>query len=306
VSTRGTGVVIAFVTAVVSGISVYVNSKGVSHFDDATVYTTAKNAVAGLLLVALAFPILMTRATHGPRRARPETRREWIGLVAVACIGGSVPFVLFFEGLARATATQAAFIHKTLVVWVAILAVLLLKERIGLPHIAAIALVVAGQAWLVGGGLGTVTFGAGEAMILAATLLWAVEVIIAKVLLDTLDTRTLAAARMGLGTVVLLGWLAVTGRVGDLLALGSEQWIWAIATGLLLTAYVATWYAALARAQAVDVTAVLVFGAVVTAVIARVADGVAFDPIGVLLITVGAVLVAFVALRRSDDRIATT
>ncbi len=305
-TTRATGVAIAFVTAVVSGVSVYVNSKGVSHFDDATVYTTAKNAIAGLLLVALALPILMTRPAGGRRHARPENRREWLGLVVLACIGGSVPFVLFFEGLSRATATQAAFIHKTLVVWVAILAITLLKERIGPPHLAAIALVVAGQAWLVGGGLGTVTFGAGEAMILAATLLWAVEVILAKVLLGTLDTRTLAAARMGLGTVVLVGWLAVTGRVGDLLALGSEQWVWAIATGLLLTAYVATWYAALARAQAVDVTAVLVFGAVVTAVIARVADGTSLDPVGIALITVGAVLVAVAALRRSDERLATT
>ena len=38
-------------------------------------------------------------------------------------------------------------------------------------------------------------------------------------------------------------------------------------TGGSLTAYVATWYAALARAQAVDVTAVLVFGAVITAML---------------------------------------
>ncbi len=303
---RATGIAIAFATAVVSGIAVYVNSKGVSHFDDATVYTTAKNAVAGLLLVALALPISMARRTAGSRRARPATRREWLGLVALACIGGSVPFVLFFEGLSQATATQAAFIHKTLVVWAAILAVVLLRERIGPLHLAAIALVVAGQAWLVGGGLGTVTFGAGELMILAATLLWAVEVILAKVLLGSLDSRTLAAARMGFGTVVLVGWLAVTGRAGDLLALGSEQWVWAIATGLLLTAYVATWYAALARAQAVDVTAVLVFGAVVTAVIARVADGAAFDPVGVALITGGAAIVALAALRSSGARAATT
>ncbi|HEU5010050.1 MAG TPA: DMT family transporter [Gaiellaceae bacterium] len=306
-TTRATGIAIAVVTAVVSGISVYVNSKGVSHFDDATVYTTAKNAVAGLLVVALALPVLVTRATTGTqRRMRPGTRREWLGLVALACIGGSVPFVLFFEGLSRASATQAAFIHKTLVVWVAILALALLKERIGPLHIAAIALVVAGQAWLLTGGVGTVTFGEGEAMILAATLLWAVEVILAKVLLRSLDTRTLAAARMGLGTVVLVGWLAVSGRLGDLLGLGSDQWVWAIATGLLLTAYVASWYAALARAQAVDVTAALVFGAVVTAVIARVADGAALDPVGITLVTGGVILVAIAALRRYDDRLATT
>ena len=306
-TTRATGVAIAFVTAVVSGISVYVNSKGVSHFEDATVYTTAKNGIAGLLLVALALPLLMARPTgERERHARPETRREWLGLVAIACIGGSVPFVLFFEGLSRATATQAAFTHKMLVVWVAILAVSILKERLGWPHIAAIVLVVAGQAWMLTGGIGAVTVGSGEAMIFAATLLWAVEVILAKVLLGTLETRTLAAARMGLGTLVLLGWLAVTGRLGDLLGLGSEQWVWAIATGFLLTAYVGTWYAALARAQAVDVTAVLVFGAVVTAVIARVADGTSFDPVGVALITVGAVLVAIATLRRSDERLVTT
>ena len=39
-------------------------------------------------------------------------------------------------------------------------------------------------------------------------------------------------------------------------------------------------------------TAVLVFGAVVTAVLSRAADGVAFDLGGVVLITAGAILVA--------------
>ena len=91
---------------------------------------------------------------------------------------------------------------------------------------------------------------------------------------------------------------AVTGRVGDLLALGAEQWGWAAVTGLLLAAYVASWYAALARAQAVDVTAVLVFGAVVTALIATAADGAALDPIGLILVTTGAALVALAALRQ--------
>src|SRR5215468_4205014 len=110
-----------------------------------------------------------------------------------ALIGGSVPFVLFFEGLARAQATQASFIQKTLVVWVALPAVPLLRERLGPAHVAAIAFVIAGQAALVGD-TGTVTFGTGEAMILAATLLWAVEVVLAKRLLADIDARTLGAA----------------------------------------------------------------------------------------------------------------
>jgi drug/metabolite transporter (DMT)-like permease len=298
-TTRTTGIALAFVTALVSGVAVYVNSKGVAHFDDATVYTTAKNAVAGALLLLLALPVLSATRPS----ARPATRLQWLGLVALACIGGSVPFVLFFEGLSRATATQAAFIHKTLILWVALLAVPLLRERLGPVHYAAIAFVVAGQAALAGD-LGTVAFGAGEAMVLAATLLWAVEVIVVKRLVVALDPRTLAAARMGLGTVVLLGWLALSGRGGDLLALGAEQWSWALLTGLLLTGYVGTWYAALARAQAVDVTAVLVFGAVVTAAIAAAADGAALDATGIALITAGVLLAGLAALRAPVPRLA--
>ena len=296
-STRAVGIALAFATAVVSGVAVYVNARGVTRFDDATVYTTAKNAVAGVFLLLLALPVI-----GAPRRAaRPTTGRQRLGLVALATIGGSVPFVLFFEGLSRASATQAAFIHKTLVVWVALLAVPLLRERLGPAHVLAIALVVGGQAWLAGGP-GTVAFGSGEAMILAATLLWAVEVILVKRLVVGLEARTLAAARMALGAVLLIAWLAVSGRGGNLLALTASQWGWAVLTGLLLTAYVATWYAALARAQAVDVTAVLVFGAVVTAVLSGAADGLPLDAFGLALVTVGVAVAAVASLRQPVAR----
>jgi drug/metabolite transporter (DMT)-like permease len=284
-SRRSTGIALAFATACISGVSIWVNSHAVTHFGDATVYTTAKNAVAGLLLVTF----VLAAAGGGRRRAR--VRRHAPGLLVIAFIGGSIPFVLFFEGLARAQATQASFIQKTLVVWVALLAVPLLRERLGPAHVAAIAFVIAGQAALVGSA-GTVAFGTGEAMILAATLLWAVEVVVAKQLLADIDAATLGAARMGLGALVLIGWLAATGRLDDLARLGGDQWIWVLLTGLLLTGYVATWYAALARAQAVDVTAVLVFGAVVTAWLAHTFDGATFDVTGVLLVTAGATLAA--------------
>ncbi len=302
-SSRAIGVCFAFVAAIVSGVSVYVNSKGVSHFDDATVYTTAKNAVAGALLVVLAIPVITAAARPGSRAPRPQGRRQWLGLVAIACIGGSIPFVLFFEGLSRATATQAAFLQKTLVIWVALLAVPLLRERIRPVHLATIALVVAGQAWIAGD-VGTVTFGSGEAMIFAATILWAVEVILVKRLVVGIDPRTLAASRMALGVVVLGAWIAVSGRASELAGLSAAQWQWATLTGLLLTGYVATWYAALAFAPAIDVTAVLVFGAVITAVLAGTIDGAAVSVAGIALITAGVALVGVGALRRSTAQAA--
>jgi uncharacterized membrane protein len=117
-----------------------------------------------------------------------------------------------------------------------------------------------------------------------------------------MEPRMLAAARMAFGTVLLLGWLAVTGKAGQLTGLGATEWRWVLLTGLLLTGYVATWYAALARAQAVDVTAVLVFGAVVTAVLSRVADGATVDVPGTLLVAAGTGLAAWLALRRPRRR----
>jgi len=293
-STRATGVALAFATAVISGISIWVNGRAVRHFGDATVYTTAKNLVAGALLVGI---FLVARGTRGVTEARGLRRREWLSLFAVGVIGGSVPFVLFFEGLAQAEATQASFIQKTLVAWVALLAVPLLHERFGWPHALAILLLVAGQAWLVGDA-GTVAVGSGEAMILAATLLWAVEIVFVKHLLGSLSPTLVAAARMGFGTALLLAWAAVSGRWSGLAGLGAGQWRWILLTGLLLTAYVATWYSALARAQAIDVTAVLVFGAFVTAALSGAIDGKEVSATGMALVAAGALVAGVAAVRR--------
>nr|WP_237727862.1 EamA family transporter [Cellulomonas sp. APG4] len=110
-------------------------------------------------------------------------------------------------------------------------------------------------------------------MILAATLLWSVEVVVAKRLLASVSSWTVALVRMGVGSAVLVGWLAVQGQAGALLAMTGEQLRWVLLTGVVLAAYVGTWFAALARAQAVDVTAVLVLAALVTATLAGVRTG---------------------------------
>jgi drug/metabolite transporter (DMT)-like permease len=181
---RRDGLGLALVTACISGVAVFVNGYGVRRFPDATLYTTAKNLVTAFVLLGLAAVAQARRRRASvdgrvDRRGDRPTRRAWAGLILVATIGGSVPFVLFFEGLSRASSTDAAVIHKTLVVWVALFAIPLLGERISAVHVGAIALLVAGQAALAGG-LPVLASDAGEAMILAATLLWAAETILAK------------------------------------------------------------------------------------------------------------------------------
>lgn len=295
-NTRATGIALALVTAGISGFAVFLNGYAVKRFDDATAYTTAKNGVAALILLLLALPTLRSPVQTGRPAPRPRSRRDWFGLILVGVIGGSVPFVLFFEGLARASSTEAAFIHKTLVVWVALLAVPLLHERFTWLHGAAIALLVLGQAVLVGEA-GTIAVGQGEVMIFAATVLWSVEVVLVKYLLRSLAAPTLAAARLGIGTLLLVGFVLLSGRTGQITGYGASQWGWVLLTGIVLSAYVATWYAALARAQAIDVTAVLVLAAIVTALLNAGFEDAPIDAVGLGLIALGGGLIALRTLR---------
>lgn len=295
---RRVGVALAGVTALVSGFAVFINGYGVrawGEFTDPTTYTTAKNTVAALVIGALA--LTLTRQRSSEALTRPAGWRQWSSLAAVAVIGGSIPFVLFFEGLARATSLQAAFIHKTLVLWVAILAVGLLRERIGPLHVLAVGLLIGGQAVLAGGMSG-LAFGTGELLILGATLLWSVEVVVAKHLLGSMSPATVATARMAGGATVLLAWVLARGSLSDLSAMTMRHVGWVVVTGAVLALYVGTWFAALARAQAVDVTAVLVAGAVVTAVLRTGVQGTPLPSVpGLVVIGAGAVLAAFASSR---------
>lgn len=296
-TTRRAGILIALATATISGFAVFYNGAAVRAFGDATVYTTAKNVVAAVVLLA----VVGAGARTGARLTRPRSAGQWVGLAVIGLLGGSVPFVMFFEGLSRASSPQAAFLHKTLLVWVAVLAVVFLGERLSVLHLVAIGLLVVGQIGLIGG---VADFGSAEMMILAATLMWSVEVVVAKRLLGGLSSWTVGVARMGLGSAALLVWVAVRGDLGVLASMTSDQVGWVLFTGVLLAAYVATWFAALQRALAVDVTAVLVLAAPLTAVLSNLVDGAPLRPdLGWLtVLLVGGALAVWAGWRARQER----
>ncbi|MEA1903622.1 MAG: DMT family transporter [Actinomycetota bacterium] len=297
-STRQKGIALAAVTAIVSGFAVFINGYGVRAWlevADATTYTTLKNLVSALVIGVFATLLTLRRSREAPRLPSSAGSRWTLALLAI--VGGSVPFVLFFEGLSRAASAQAAFIHKTLIIWVAFMAIVFLKERLSWPHVVAIGVLVWGQIVLLGGVAGA-TFGVGEAMILGATLLWSVEVVVAKKLLADVPSATVASARMIGGSVVLVTWALVRSANVDWAAVTGTQLVWVLATGFVLSAYVLTWFAALERAPAVDVTAVLVAGAVITALLQTSIRGVALPDVwGLVLLIVGSGLAAAASWR---------
>ena len=267
---RTVGLGLALATALISGISIFVNAYALPQFESPSVFTALKNLIVA---VALA-PLLLRPAARA--ELRTLNRRQATGLGMLGLIGGSVSFVLFFEGLSRVSSGNAAFIHKTLFVWVAVLAVIFLRERLGIGQLAAVGLLLVSQMLL--GGPGALGFGLGEAMVAAATLLWSVEVILAKRLLSTLSSTIGAAGRMVIGAGLLLVYLGATGQISALAQLTAVQWVWVIATGILLFGYVTTWYAALQRAPATAVTCVLTLGAPITALLNTFAGRAAPQP----------------------------
>jgi len=126
---------------------------------------------------------------------------------------------------------------------------------------------------------------------------------VAKRLLVGVSAPLLGAARMGLGVLLLVAYLAITGRLGGLAAISGEAWLWILVTGGLLAGFVATWFAALRQTEATTVTGILVVAAVVTGVLSAASKGSAPDAgvvAGYLLIVSGVVLVGLMSTGLMD------
>ena len=289
-----TGAYLALLTAVISGFSVYVNSFGVKHVPDPFVFTTMKNAAVALILSA---------AIIVPFKAKALKRlssRQWASLALLGLVGGSVPFLMFFYGLREASAPSAAFMHKTLFIWVAIMAVPFLKERLGKVQIAALGGLLIGYVLFVGWPSAW-AFGKAEAFTLGATLLWAVEAVVArKFLLGKLDPAVGVVGRMGFGAIIMIGFLAFTGRVGTVVAMEATDWGWVAITSIFLLGYVAGYYGALKYAPATLVTSVLVLGSVITSALHWTFNGRTYAPeqvAGFVIIVAAVTLLTYAAHR---------
>jgi len=145
---------------------------------------------------------------------------------------------------------------------VVVLAVPFLKHRVSWMQWVGVGALFSAN--FVVGGFKGFNFNIGELMVLGATLLWAVENIIAKKALKDISSVTVAGARMVVGALILFTIVLSKGSAVSLSALSFEQWGWTLLTSVLLLGYVLTWYTALKYAPATYVAALLVPATLVT------------------------------------------
>jgi drug/metabolite transporter (DMT)-like permease len=291
------GYAFAVLNAVISGVAVYVNSLGVATFQSPTLYTALKNGLVGVLLLV---PVIILGRER--QRFQQMSSRDWAWLLAVAVVGGSVPYALFFTGLKMTNAVTGSLGDHLQFALVAVLAVLLLKERLTPTLWAGLLVLLAGV--LLGTNLNLVRWNTGTALILASTVLFAVEWVIVKHLLrGRLHPFTVMTAKMTLGSILLFAYLAARGGLSPVLHLSGKQGGYLVATGLILLCFTASIFIAIRHAR---VSAVMAIGAgapLVTVAIQLAANhhvSLTNGGAGLLLTLIAVITILLVGLRQES------
>lgn len=251
-----TGFMLVLLTAIVSGVSIFANSFAVKGFNP-FVFTFLKNAVVAVFLFSI---ILLLKELPALKKL---SRRQWLKLVAIGLVGGSIPFLLYFYALQLTNAINAGFLHKTLFLWASVFAFLFLKEKASKRFIFAALLLLASNFLL----FSISSFGFAETLILLAAVLWAAENVLAKHVLKELSGNLVSFGRMFFGSIFILAFLLATRQAGPIFALSFEQAGWVLLTSCFLFAYVFTFYNGLKHLPVHKATALLMLGQPITALL---------------------------------------
>lgn len=254
----------SLIAAGFSGAAVFLNSLTVKSVGDALVFTTIKNlGAAGIIGMVLA-----VRSKRQSINWQQINRKDWVKLGMIGVFGGALAFYLFFKGLMIAQSAQAALIHKSLVLWLALAAGWLLKEKLSLKQWLAV-MIVFGSNFLIGG-LGRWQWGKGETMILLATMLWAGENVLSKILLEKLPETVVAAARMIFGSIILFLATFISGKISLILKLSGVEWGMTILSMGLLAGFNLSFYKAVKLGPVTLAAAVLSLGSVLTNILSSI------------------------------------
>ncbi|OGZ32727.1 MAG: hypothetical protein A2V69_00830 [Candidatus Portnoybacteria bacterium RBG_13_40_8] len=278
------GILLVLLTAIISGFSIFINQFGVSVINP-YVFTGLKNIVVAVMLGCLLL------AMKERRLLKDLKKKQWLLLLVIGLIGGSIPFLLFFKGLFLTTAAQGSFIHKTMFIYVMVFATLFFKERINKKLLFGGLFLLLGNAFLLK--FIPHSLSQGDLLILLATLFWAVENIISKHVLKELPPRIVAWGRMFFGSAFILIFLVITGQVGLIININSNQIIWVLVTSVLLFGYVMTWYSGLKHMPVSLATTILLLGAPITTLLTFISTGIIsrIEILGAGLILVGVILI---------------
>ncbi|MBT3690488.1 EamA family transporter [bacterium] len=292
---KSKGILLVLSTALISGVAIFINQFGVKVISP-DIYTFLKNLIAGLFVLAI---IIAFKEWH---KVKLLKKKDWLTLAIIGLVGGSIPFLLFFKGLSLSTSGNASMIHKSMFLFVAIMAVIFLKEKLNKLLIAGILVILIGNVLLLKLDPGNL-LSLGDSLILIATLFWAGENIISKKAVSTISPRIVAASRMFFGSFFIFIYLLFTKQVSLLSSLSFEQFTWTLLTGFILTLFLITWYSGIKYIKISTATCILALGAPITNILSLIqGKTLVFNQyIGLFIIIFGIALVIVSSKKKQLD-----
>lgn len=255
------GYLLVLTTALISGVSIFINKYGISVFNP-YIFTFLKNFLVAVFLSAFLFVFWDFSSFKGLKK------KHWLILLAIGLVGGGIPFLLFFKGLSLTSAAGASFIQKTMFVWIFVLASVFLKEKITKKFIFAGFLLIAGNLALLR--ISDINFDKGSFLILAATILWAVENVMSKYILKEISPRIVMWARMFFGSIFIFAFLFFTHQAPIITKINPEQIGWVLVAGVILLGYVVTWYSGLKYIKVTEAAIILMLGSPITTMLSTI------------------------------------
>ncbi|MFH1781231.1 MAG: DMT family transporter [Patescibacteria group bacterium] len=253
------GLFLVLGTAIISGVSIFINQFGVKMVNP-YIFTGLKNIVVVVLILGL---LLFIKEFKNLKKL---SKKDWLRLLIIGFVGGSIPFLMFFKGLSMTTGPEASYIHKFLFIVIALLAPLFLKEKWNWQYLIGLGALFIGGVMLFQVN-GFFTWNSGNLLILGATILWSIENIISKKAVAKISPRIVALGRMGFGSLFIVLFWIFTNQIDLVATLDVKQFWWVALTGLLLFGYVTTWYTGLKYIPLTYAAAILALGAPITALL---------------------------------------
>lgn len=282
---KNKGILLILGTAFISGTVVFISKFGVSIINP-YIFAGLKNIIVALLVISWLLMLKDWKVLKSLKKI------QWMFLMGVGLIGGSIPFLLYFKGLSITTPIQAAFIHKTMFIYVAILAVIFLREKISKGFLIGGLMLLIGNILLLR--IIPHQFGLGDLLIFLATLFWAAENILSKHLLKELPSRIVICGRMFFGSIFIFIFWISTGQAHLALSLNLEQLAWVIITSIFLFGYVVTWYTGLKYIKVSMAATILLLASPITILLSLIVlnEGMLLtQSIGIILIVLSVFLI---------------
>jgi len=282
------GTLLALATALISGLAIPVNKMFVVGLDP-TVFTAVRALFIGIIFFVLAS--FQNRFNYKKFKKVP-----WKYLLAIGVIGGSFAFLMFFSGLKLTTSGRGAFLHKTLPLYVTVLAFLFLGEKIKKNQSLALVSMFIGTIILYWGQINPSELWSnpsmGDLLVIGATILWAVENIIArKAMIKGESNYTVSFARMFFGAIILFAIVMLQGKLGLLFNLSMAQVMNLVISVVILFGYIFCWYWSIKLINVSKASTILLLAPVISLVLGVIMFGepiVLLQLIGSLLILIGA------------------